>query len=454
MNILPYQTADSSHNLTSRAGLAVLAELMAKLKLGETLDRAMPVAGSNRGYAASTVFNTFMLLLHEGGRCLDDVRHLKCEPALMKLFGFKRVPDAHTLGNWLRRIGDSRRCDQALDAVNRQLLKAALGRCRAVTLDIDATVIESHKREAKWTYRKHPGYAPMVGHISETEQVAAVEFRTGNVSPRAGHVRFVRRCQAALPDGVSVTRLRADAAGFQAELINYARQQQMGFAVRAAMDSQVKQSIAAIQDKDWQPLAPDAHGKPLSTSNEQVAFTVHVMADTPEAFGLVVQRRKIGEQAVDEPLQLDLFGDGFVPVDGQCVRRGVYLYRAIATNLDGHGFSCSDVVHWYNQRAECSENRLKELRSDFAGARLPCGQFHANAAYFKLAAIACNLMALLRAMLPAQWGRSRAITVRWRYYAMAGQIVRHARQWTLKVNPECRIRLTQAIGTIRTFQFP
>ena len=84
MDILPYRTADSSHNLTSRAGLAMLAELIAQLRLGETVDQLMPVAGSNRGYAASTLFNTFMLLLHEGGRCLDDVRHLKGEPMLMK----------------------------------------------------------------------------------------------------------------------------------------------------------------------------------------------------------------------------------------------------------------------------------------------------------------------------------------------------------------------------------
>lgn len=46
-----------------------------------------------------------------------------------------------------------------------------------------------------------------------------------------------------------------------------------------------------------------------------------------------------------------------------------------------------------------------------------------------------------------------AITVRYRYYSMASQIARHDRQWTLKDNPECRVRLTQAIGTIRTFQF-
>ena len=334
------------------------------------------------------------------------------------------------------------------------MLKAALGGCREVTLDIDATVIESHKREARWTYKKHPGYAPMVGHLAETEQVVAVEFRHGNVPPRAGNVRFVQRCQEALPGGVSVTRLRADSAGFQAQLINYARAQKMGFAIRARMDSPVKQLMSAIKEEDWQPLAPDVGSGRNCLGTEQVAFTVHAMADTPEAFGLVVQRRKIAELPAQQPVQLNLFGEGFREVNDESVVRGVYLYRAIATNLDEYGFSCSEVVHWYNQRGECSENRMKELRSDFAGARLPCGQFQANAAYFKLAAIACNLMALLRALLPTQCGRSRAITVRWRYYAMAGQIVRHARQWTLKVNPECHARLAQAIRTIRSFQIP
>lgn len=212
----------------------------------------------------------------------------------------------------------------------------------------------------------------MVGHFGETKQVVAVEFRHGNV-------RFVQHCQAALPDGVSVNRLRADAASFQAKLINYAREQKMGFAVRARMDGQVKQSMSAIKEKDWQPLAPDA-GRQDCPSTEQVAFTVHVMKDTPDAFGLVVQRRKIGEQPVEQQ-QLDLFGDGFSEVDEQSVVRGVYLYRAIATNLDEQGFSCNEVVHWHNQRAESLENRIKELRSDFAGARLPCGQFKANVAF-------------------------------------------------------------------------
>ena len=53
----------------------------------------------------------------------------------------------------------------------------------------------------------------------------------------------------------------------------------------------------------------------------------------------------------------------------------------------------SYLVHFYNQRGESSENRIKELRSDFAAARLPCGDFHANAAWLMLSSMAYNLFA-------------------------------------------------------------
>ena len=35
------------------------------------------------------------------------------------------------------------------------------------TLDIGTTVIESEKREAKWTYKKVKGYQPILGFIFE-----------------------------------------------------------------------------------------------------------------------------------------------------------------------------------------------------------------------------------------------------------------------------------------------
>lgn len=65
-----------------------------------------------------------------------------------------------------------------------------------------------------------------------------------------------------------------------------------------------------------------------------------------------------------------------------------YVYLAIATHRDQ--LSDNESVHWYNQRAEGSENRIKELKLDLGGA---------NALYFRIATLSLNLFALMRALL-------------------------------------------------------
>ena len=444
MNILNYKTSDSTHTLTSRAGLVAVGELVRRLELSELVDRLMPVAGRNRAYPSSVIFNTFMLMLHDGARCLDDVRILKQEAGLMRLMGLGQLPDAHTLGNWLRALGSSREAMTALEQINRRLLAAGLHNCTKITLDIDATVIEAHKKDAEYSYKKLPGFTPMVGHDAGTGLVVTAEFRAGNVPPNKHNLEFIMQCERALPAGVSVSHVRIDAAGYQAAIINRCESEGVRFAIRAKMDQSVKQSMEAIRVSDWKPLVC-ADG--TVSKSEQVARCLHVMGDTEQAFVLVVQRRLIGEREADP--QPDLFPGLLGDVDEETATCGRYMYRAIATNLDGDGLDDHQVVRFYNLRADRSENRIKELRSDFAAAHLPCSGFDANAAWFMLCSIAYNLLALMRMILQSAWERCRAITVRYRLYALAGQIVHHARQWTLKLNADHRAVFDQAIWSIR-----
>ena len=60
------------------------------------------------------------------------------------------------------------------------------------------------------------------------------------------------------------------------------------------------------------------------------------------------------------------------------------MYRAFAVNLDLQtNWDEHKAVHYYNQRGEASVNRIKELRSDFAGTLChvtlwrQCGVFQA-----------------------------------------------------------------------------
>ena len=407
MNILPFQLESTNDLLTSRAGLVCIAELMKSLDLSQRIDQYFPVPGSNRGFKPSVFVNSLLLMMHDGGECLDDLRLIRVDSALRQLIGLKTVPQADSTGDWLRRLGQ--RGVSAIAEVNRSVLSAGLHQCRSVTLDIDATEICSAKREAKYTYNKNQGYMPIVGHIAETGQVVASDFRAGNVAPATDNMTFIKQCEQALPKGVRVTKLRIDAAGYQTNIIRYCLSQDMGYAIRAKMSENLRHLITRRSEQDWQPLM-GRDGEPHK--HQSVCQVVHTIGDLETPITVIVQRKALRGQ-VDLPFEEDS--------ETEQVVHNAYLYRAIATNrLD---LSHSEVIHWYNQRAEHSENRIKELKLDFGANRLPCGDFDANALYFAITTLAYNLFALLRMVLPAKWESCRVTTIRWRLYALAGKVI-------------------------------
>ena len=125
---------------------------------------------------------------------------------------------------------------------------------------------------------------------------------------------------------------------------------------------------------------------------------------------------------IRRPYQGDLFDDD----------ESAQSYTMIATN---RGESAEDLVKWYNQRGECSENRIKELKIGFGMERMPCGQFGANAVFFRIGGLAYNVgrLFVLRA-LDLSWHRHQVQTLRWKLYETAGKIVFHGRYIYLKVS--------------------
>ena len=163
MTILPYKLATTNDQLTSRAGLLAVGQMMESLQLSERIDQHFPLPKSNRGFNPSTYLKTFMLMQHEGSFHLEDVRHLSQDTALRHVMDLTQLPQASSLGAWLRKMGQWEGLMPAWEAVNKVLLQSALHHCKSVTLDIDATEIVSNKADAQWTYNKNKGHMPMVG---------------------------------------------------------------------------------------------------------------------------------------------------------------------------------------------------------------------------------------------------------------------------------------------------
>ena len=440
MIVLPYKFDTTNDLLTSRAGLLSIAQLMETLNQTERIDQHFPLPKSNRGYKPSTFIKTLILMQHEGSFHLDDIRHLQEDEALRTVLNLDKLPSATTLGDWLRRMGKVPSIEDAWVAVNQAVLQSALHRCKEVTLDIDATEIIADKTSAQWTYNKNKGFMPMVGHIAQTGQIVAVDFREGNVPPAQDNLAFIRQCQQSLPEGCTLNALRIDSAGYQTKIIAYCDEHGIEYAIRAKSSASMRAQFEAASDSDWQPLI-DKKGEPIN--GEDTYRTSFCIGDYERAFTLIVQRKAIQGQT-----NLELESEN----NADELSIGGYIYRAIATNRDE--LSDSSIVHWYNQRAEDSENRIKELKLDFGGDTLPCSDFKANALYFLISALSYNIFALMRALLPEELSHHRATTLRWRLYAIAAKVVKTGRQLFVKLKEKHRTLLEQVLTALKELKPP
>jgi len=418
--VLPFKLETTRDMITPHAGLALLGEFAVGLGLNKALDRHVPGPGSGAGYMASEHVFPLVLMLNGGGRTLEDSREIRSDTGLREILPLKKMPSTDATGDWLRRSGTNGGLE-GFGTVNRRMLKRALknGKEKEFTLDIDATGIESEKEAAKMTYKGYTGYMPMVGHLAENGLVVGDEFREGNDSPVARNLEFLKYCERQMPKGKKIKAFRADSAAYQADVINYCHDHGIAYAIGGDLDEAVKKVISAIKADEWHPY-----------QNGFISETVHCMNKTKEAFRLVVIRR---------PFQGSLFDS----------EEGLEKYTVIATNRHE---SAEEVVKWYNQRGECSENRIKELKIGFGMERMPCGQFEANAVFFRIGVLAYNIgrLFILRT-LDESWHRHQVQTLRWKLYGTAGKIVFHGRAVYLKVSRSLQNLFAQV--RLRSWEF-
>ncbi len=178
-----YEEVRGRAAVTSYAGLALVAEAYracgAAAAVGQAVRTRTPVRA--RGLSDVELVESFALLLAAGGECNDDFDTLRADAGVATMVGHA-LPSASRAKEFLYAFHDdaqdaavaARRCQQpsfvppettplaALHETLRATARAAQAyheEWRA-TLDLDATIIVSDKREAATTYTGERGYQP------------------------------------------------------------------------------------------------------------------------------------------------------------------------------------------------------------------------------------------------------------------------------------------------------
>ncbi len=118
------------------------------LNVPQQLNAALPAPGSRVGYHPSQFVEPLLLMLHGGGRTLEDLRQLREDAGLRTVLRFPVLPSADATGDWLRRMGEKVGLVD-LAVVNQQQIWRALKRdlITDYTLDFDATQIVAEKQD-------------------------------------------------------------------------------------------------------------------------------------------------------------------------------------------------------------------------------------------------------------------------------------------------------------------
>lgn len=137
----------SDEEVTPRSGLMLFDEFIKAFGLSRKLAGDMPLPGSNRGFEAWRDIEPLVLMLYGGGRCLEDLRELREDRALMGATQMGQIPSSSAYGDWLVRMGEGLvSFHRVIDELICKVLR--MDEHEAYTLWFDPRVIDSDKREA------------------------------------------------------------------------------------------------------------------------------------------------------------------------------------------------------------------------------------------------------------------------------------------------------------------
>lgn len=485
--VLPFQYKEQCGvpGLTALAGLPAYLDLAQAAGLGAAIRRHLQVRREGgQGWSDHQIVMSLVLLNLAGGDCVADLERLEADEGLCQVMRavehhhlprrqrreqerrfrkqrLRTFPSASPVFRYLAAFHDAKQEDrrpggtafipqpnehlQALGRVNRDFVAFVQSRSpqRQATLDMDATLVGSHKGRALWCYQQYKAYQPFNTYWFEQDLVLHSEFRDGNVPAGHQQLRLLQQALEQLPAGVETVCVRSDTAGYQKELLRYCAEghsERFGvieFAIGADVSESFRQAVLEVEEDQWLPVLRTEHDgrqRPTEQQWAEVCFVPSWAGHSKNGpdYRFVATREALRQQLAlpgqEETSATQADADSVETPAG--VR---YKIRGIVTNRTLGG---NELIAWYRERCGRSEEVHSVMKEDLAGGRMPSGDFGENAAWWAIMILALNLNAAMkRLVLPQGWARRRLKALRFGLINVAGEVRQRSRQLHILLSP-------------------
>jgi hypothetical protein len=458
--LLPYtiEVVDDDATLTGHAGLPLVLETMRALGVSEVLDGALGIRQRNNGATDAQKAEALVLLMAAGGESVDDIEVLRADKGLLRLCG--PLPSADVLLTFLHAFHDERLIDQAqqerkggqvayvpkesapLAGLSRAFGTLVHGlaertKVTRATLDHDATIQESRKKQALAHYKGGRGYQPSAIYWAELDVVLADEYRDGNVPAAMNNLPLIQRGFATLPPSVTALYFRADSACYETTILKWLANPEredgprgtIGFTISADMTEPLRRACEALPEQAWT-LCDERATETVTCAD--VEFAPGSFAKDAEPLRYVALRIK--------KKQGQLFGGGYDT-----------KYLAVVSNR--RELSATKLVRWHWEKAGTIEQVHDVTKNELAAAVPPCGRFGANAAWYRLSLLTYNVLSAMKWLaLPPSMETARPKRMRFSLFSIAGRIVSHAGKLVLRIGREAEALCSLIAARLRIAQ--
>jgi len=384
----------TDQRLSAYGGMAVWSAFLHKCGARRQLQQVMPGEPSSpNAYEPTDVALGFLGGVLCGADKLSRIAYLRHDSAIGEVLGIEAVVSQSTLSRFLARYDQA-----ASDKLNSLHLWAA-GRLPSLrdgyTLDLDSWSLlheEGHQEGVTRGYTPkglEACHRPLIACLAEPKLVAGFWLRKGNAECPEGVPQFVGTLLDQLPKQIRIGCVRADAGFYNEKVLQMLEQRQLRYIIVMKLYEKW-QKYCRHNDEAWTPT--DVPG-------------IDVQEIQGEVLGrrIVILRHRLSQRP-------EAGGKALLEVPG-------YRFNAMVTNLPA-SWSVLSVWRRYNGRGE-SENRIKEIGSQFGVKGLCCKKFWATQAACQLAIWAYNLCVLLQREL-GLLDKVQLQTLRWRLFCRAG----------------------------------
>ena len=417
MKFSGFEIQYSDKPVTPFGGLVLMKELVERTGILSQMQQSdIPQNTSPNGYDPMVVIQSFWVSVWCGACKFLQIEHIRFDETLKEIFGWAKIPSHVTFGRFFKKFSWKRN-----NAVFPGIMEWFLAQMqlKSITLDFDSTVMtrygeqEGSLKGYNPNKRGRASHHPIIAFIAELRMVANAWLRSGNTASASSFREFLEETLRILKDK-TIGLLRADSGFYSETVFSLLEGKNILYVIAAKMQAPLKMEITQL--KKWTAL--DA-GVWISELYYQCSKWT-----TPRRIIVIRQDVRMRPQATGKKL----FDDAAYYQH--------YRYHALVTNQT---LPAQQIWEQYKQRAD-AENRIKELKYEFAIEGFNAKEFFATEAAFRMVMIAYNLMSLFRQCILQSPVQQRLSTIRFNCFTVGSWMVKQGNSRVLKMSLKMKRR--------------